>query len=271
MDYSMPGFPIPHHLRKFAQVHVHCISDAIQPSHSLLVPSPPAVNLSQDKGLFPVSWLFSSGGQTIGASASASVLPKNIQGRCPLRLTGLISLLSKGLSRVFSSTTVWKHQFLGTQPSLWCKYHVCTWLQKPQLWENRHFVSKVMSLNYNTLSNFVITFFPRSKSLNFMAEVTFYSDFGAPKSEICLCSHFYPIFCCEVLGLDIMILVFLMLSFKPAFPLSSFMFIKKLFRCLTIWGTAKSCSTKWISLHYHDQMVSDLATSSTLFSFLETL
>ena len=57
-------------------------------------------------------------------------------------------------------------------------------------------------------SSFVITFFPRSKSLNCMAEVTFYSDFGAPESEICLCSHFFPIFCCEVLGLDVMILVF---------------------------------------------------------------
>ena len=163
MDCSMPVFPVVHHLLELAQTHVHWVSDAIQPSHSLLVPSPPAVNLSQDKGLFPVSWLFSSGGQTIGASASASVLPKNIQGRCPLRLTGLISLLSKGLSRVFSSTTVWKHQFLDIQPSLWCNYHVCAWLQKPQLWEDRHFVSKVMSLNYNMLSSFVITFFTKEQ------------------------------------------------------------------------------------------------------------
>ena len=66
---------------------------------------------------FPVSWLFASGGQSIGASASASVLPMNIQGWFPLGLTGLISLLSKGLSRVFSSTTIQRHQFFGTQPS----------------------------------------------------------------------------------------------------------------------------------------------------------
>ena len=66
-----------------------------------------------ESGSFPVSWLLALGGQSIGASASASVLPMNIQGWFPFGLTGLISLLSKGLSRVFSNTTIWKHQFLG--------------------------------------------------------------------------------------------------------------------------------------------------------------
>ena len=79
-------------------------------------------------GAFPMSWLFVSGGQSIGASASASVLPMYIQGWFPLGLTGLISLQSKGLSRVFSSTTVWKHQFLGTQTSLWSNSYIHTWL-----------------------------------------------------------------------------------------------------------------------------------------------
>ena len=84
---------------------------------------------------FPMSWFFTSGCQNIGASASASVLPMNIQGWFPLRLTGLISLLSKGLSRDFSNTTVWKHQFFSVQPSLWSNSHVYTWLlEKPQLW-----------------------------------------------------------------------------------------------------------------------------------------
>ena len=69
-------------------------------------------------GSFPVNWLFMLGGWSIGASASASFLPMNIHGWFPLGLTGLISLLSKGLSRVFSSTILWKHQFFGTQPSL---------------------------------------------------------------------------------------------------------------------------------------------------------
>ena len=79
-------------------------------------------------GSFLMSWLFLSGGQTIGASASASVLPVNIQGWFPLVLTGLISLQSKGLSRVFSNTTVQKHQFFGPLPSLWSNSHIHTQL-----------------------------------------------------------------------------------------------------------------------------------------------
>ena len=75
-------------------------------------------------GSFPVSLLFTSGGQSIGASPSASVLPMNIQSWFPLRLTGLISLQFKGLSKVFSSTTVWKHQFFGTQPPFWSSSHL---------------------------------------------------------------------------------------------------------------------------------------------------
>ena len=75
-------------------------------------------------GSFPMSWLFTPGGQNIGASASASVLPTNIQCWFPSGLTGLIALLSKGLSRVFSSTTIQKHQFFGTRPSLWPSSHI---------------------------------------------------------------------------------------------------------------------------------------------------
>ena len=75
---------------------------------------------------FPMSQLFTLGGQSIGASAS--VLPMNVQGWFPLGLTTLISLLSKGLSRVFSSTTVWKHQFFGAQPSWRLNSHICIWL-----------------------------------------------------------------------------------------------------------------------------------------------
>ena len=77
---------------------------------------------------FPVSQFFTSGGQSIGVSASASVFSVNIQGWSPLKLTGLISLLSKGLLRVFSSTTVKKHQFFNSQPSFWSKCHVSIWL-----------------------------------------------------------------------------------------------------------------------------------------------
>ena len=89
-------------------------------------------------GSFPVSWLFASGGQSIGASVSASVFPMKIQGWFPLGLTGLISLQSKGLSRVFSNTRVQKHQFFSAQPSLWSSFHIHTWLlEKPYLWLDR--------------------------------------------------------------------------------------------------------------------------------------
>ena len=81
---------------------------------------------------FPMSWLFASGGWSTSVSASAPVIPMNIQGWFPWGLTGLISLLSKGLSRISSSTTDWKHQFFGTQPSSWSNPHIHTWLlEKP--------------------------------------------------------------------------------------------------------------------------------------------
>ena len=77
---------------------------------------------------FQMSQLFTTSGQSTETSASASAVPVNIQGWFPLGLTGLISLQSKGLSRVFSNTTVQKNQFLGAQPSLWTNSHICTWL-----------------------------------------------------------------------------------------------------------------------------------------------
>ena len=81
-------------------------------------------------GSFLMTHLFTSGGQSIGASASPSVLPMNVQDWFILGLTGLISLLFKRLSTIFSSITIWKHQFFGTQPSLWFNSHNCTWLQE---------------------------------------------------------------------------------------------------------------------------------------------
>ena len=83
-------------------------------------------------GSFEMSLFLASGGQSIGVSASASVLPMNIQDWFPLGRTGWISLQSKGLSRVFSNTTVQKHQFFSAQPSLWSNSHIPTWLlEKP--------------------------------------------------------------------------------------------------------------------------------------------
>ena len=125
MDLSMPGFPVHHQLLELTQTHVHWVSDANQPSHPLLPSSLPALNLSQHQGFFQ-SQFFISGGHSIGVSASASVLPMNIRDRFPLGWTGLISLLSKGLSGAFFSTTVWKHWFFSAQPSLWSNSHICT-------------------------------------------------------------------------------------------------------------------------------------------------
>ena len=131
MNCSTPGFFVLYYLPEFAQTHVPWVRDAIQPSHPL-VPFSSRPQSFPASGSFPMSWLFISGGRRIGASASASVLPITIQGLFPLRLTHLISSLSKGLSRVFSSTTVQKCQFFGAQPSLCSNSHICTWLlEKP--------------------------------------------------------------------------------------------------------------------------------------------
>ena len=131
IDCRTPGFPVLDDLPELAQTHVHRVSDAIQPSHPLSSPSPPAFSLSQHQG-FLMSQLFASGGLSIGASASASVLPMNNQGWFPLGLIGLIFLQSKGLSRVFSNTIVQKHQLFGIQPFLWSNSHIHTWLlEKP--------------------------------------------------------------------------------------------------------------------------------------------
>ena len=119
MDCSTPGFPVLHHLPEFDQTPVHWVGDAIQPSHPGSVPFSSYFQSFPASESFPVSQLFTSGGQSIGASASTSVLPIHIQDWFPLGLTGLISLLSKGISNVFSNTTVRKHQFFGTQTSLW--------------------------------------------------------------------------------------------------------------------------------------------------------
>ena len=113
MDCSTPGLPVHHQLPEFTQTHVHWVGDAIQPSHPLSSPSPPTFNLSQHQSLFQMSQFFASGGQSIGVSASASVLPINIQDWFPVGLTGLISLQSKGLSRVLSNSTVQKHQLFS--------------------------------------------------------------------------------------------------------------------------------------------------------------
>ena len=113
MNCCTSGFPVRHYLLEFAQIHVHWVSDTIQPSHPLLSSSL-ALSLSQHQGFFQqissshqvLYWPCKVLHQSIGASASTSIFPMNIQDWFPLGLTGLISLLPKGLSRVFSSITI---------------------------------------------------------------------------------------------------------------------------------------------------------------------
>ena len=104
MNRSMPGLPVHHKLLEFTQTHAHCVGDAIQPSHPLLSPSPPALNLSQHQGLF--QWVNSSHEVAkVLEFQPHHVLPMNTQDWSPLGWTGWISLKSMGLSRVFSNTT----------------------------------------------------------------------------------------------------------------------------------------------------------------------
>ena len=126
MNCSMPGLPVHHQLLELTQTHVHWVSDTIQPSDPLSPPS--CLQSFPASGSFPMSRFFTLGGQRIGPSALASVLSMNSQDWFPLGLTGLISLQSKGVSRVFSNTTVQKDQFFGTQPSLWPNSHLHIWL-----------------------------------------------------------------------------------------------------------------------------------------------
>ena len=141
-----------------------------------------------------MSQCFPSGGDwSFGVSASALVLPKNIQVWFPLGLTGLISLPSKGLSRVFSSTTALRHQFFSPQPSLRSNSHMTS--GKTIALTIQTFVGKVMSVFFNMLPRFLTAFLPRSKHLfNFMAAVTIHSDVGAQENKICHCFHFSPFY-----------------------------------------------------------------------------
>ena len=131
MNRCTPGLPVHHQLPEFAQSHVHWVRDAIQPSSSVVPFSSCPQSLPASKS-FPMSQLFSWGGQSTGVSALASFLLKKSQGWSPLEWTGWISLQSKGLSRVFSNTTVQKHQFFSTQLTSQSNSHIHTWpLEKP--------------------------------------------------------------------------------------------------------------------------------------------
>ena len=154
----------------------------------------------------------------------------NTQDCSPLGWTGWISVQSKGLSRVFSNTTVQKHQLFGAQLSSQYNSHTHTWPLEKIALTRWTFIGKVMSLLFNMLSKLVITFLPRSKNV-------LISWLQSPSAVIlepqniksASVSTVFPSISHEVMGPDAMILVFWMLGFKPTFSLSSFTFIKRLF------------------------------------------
>ena len=190
MDCSMPGLPVHCQLPEFTQIHVHWVSDAIQPSHPLSSPSSPAFNFSpirvfSNESAFPIRW---PKYWTFSFSISLS---NDIQDWFLLEFTGLISLQAKGLSRVFSNTTVQKHQFFGAQYSLWSNSHIHTWPQEKTIWT---FISKVLSLLLNTLSRFVIALLPRSKHLLISWLQSPSAVILEPKKIVCHCFHCFPIY-----------------------------------------------------------------------------
>ena len=225
MNHSMPGLSVHHQLPESTQTHVHWVGDAIQPSHPLSSPSPPTLSLSRHCGL--LKWVsFSHQGSS--ASASASVLSMNIKDWAFLGL-GWLDLLAvqetlKSLLQHHSSkasillysaffTVQLSHPYMTTGKTI----ALTRWT----------FVGKVMSLLFNMLSRLVITLLPRSKRL-------LISWLQSPSAlilepRIITSATVFPSICHEVMGPDAMILVFWMLSFKPTFSLSSFIFIKRLF------------------------------------------
>ena len=165
MNCSTPGLPVHHQLPKSTQTHVHCASDTIQPSHPVIPFSSCPQSFPASRS-FQMSQLFATCGQSVGVSASTSVLPVKIQDLSSFGWTGWISLQSKGLSRVFSNTTVQKHQFFGAQLSSQSQLsHLYMTTGKTIALSRWTYVDKVMSLLFNMLSRLVITFLPRSKRL----------------------------------------------------------------------------------------------------------
>ena len=196
----------------------------------LLLPPSVFPSIRDPSGSFQKSQLFTSGGQSIGVSASTSVLPVDTQDWSPLGWIGWISLQSKGLSSVFSNTTVQKHQFFSAQLSYVQLSHPYMTTGKTIALTRQTFVDKVMSLLFNMLSRLVITFLPRSKHLLISWLQSPSAVILEPrKIKSATVSTVLPSVCHEVRGPDAMILVFWMLSFKPTFSLSCFTFIKRLF------------------------------------------
>ena len=228
MNCSAPRFPVLRPISKFAQTHVHWVSDAIQPSHPLLSPSS-AFNCSQHQSPFHLSQLFASGGQSIGASEYHQSF-QWIFRFISFRIDWFYLIIQGTLKSLLQHHNS-KASIFGAQLSLWFNSHIHTWLLENHSITRWTFVGKVMSLLFNIcLSLSVIVFLPRSKRLLISWLPSPSAVILEPKKiKPVTVSTFSPSVCHELTGLDAMILVFWMLSFKLTFSLSSSTLIKWFF------------------------------------------
>ena len=244
LPYPSPSPRVYSHSCPLSQWCHPTISSSVIPFSSCLLSFP-------SLGSFPVNQLFTSGGQRTGTSASASVLPINIQGWFPLGLTSLISLLSKGLSKVFSNTnrsqaSILQHSaFFMVQFSR--PYMTTGKTMASTMWL---FAGKAISLLFNTLFRFVIAFLRRSKHLLISWLQSPYAVILEPKKiKSVSVSTVSPSICLEVMGSDAMIFIFWMLSFKPAFSLPNLLYHYKEINCQVLDLTRSTCSkikdTEW--------------------------
>ena len=228
-DCGIPDLSVHHQLPEFTQTHIHWVGVAIQPSHPLSSPSPPALNLSQNQGLF--KWVSSS-------HQVAEVLEFQLQHQS-LQHSGLISFRMDwlDLSAVQGTLESLLQHHSSKESILLCSaffivqlLHLYMTTGKTIAWTRWTFVGKVMFLLFNMLSRLVITFLPRSKHpLISRMQSSSSVILESPKIKSATVSTVCPSTCHEVMGLDAMILVFKTLSFNPTFSLSSFTFIKRLF------------------------------------------
>ena len=192
MKCNSPGLPVYHQLLEFTQIHVHRVSDAIQPSHPLLSPSPPtfilpSIRVFLNESVLHIRW-------PKYWSFSFSISPSNeYSGLISFRMDWLDVLAVQGtlkslLQHCSSKSLILRHSaFLIVQLS-----HPYMTRRKNIALSRQNFVGKAMSLFGNILSRLVITFLPRSKRFNFMAAITICSDFGAPQNKVCYCFHCFP-------------------------------------------------------------------------------
>ena len=229
IDSRKIGFPVLHYLLELTQTHIHWVSDAIQPSYPLSHPSAFAFSLSQHQGLF--QWVDSS-------HQLAIVLEFQLQHQSSNEYSGLISLRIDWFDLLAVHGTLkslLQHHSLKAS-ILWSSAFIMVQLSHPYMTTGKTialtrwtFVSKVLSLLFNMLSRFVTAFLPRSNHLLISCLQSLSSVILEPKKMQSASVSFSPSICPEVMGPDAMILVFLVLSFKLAFSLSSFTFIKSLF------------------------------------------